>query len=559
MEILAYLTRITIRVALLLLAILPAAQAQKPAAPQDATAVAIRPEAIRAHIRFLSDNLLEGRGTGTRGYELAARYVASEYEQMGLKPAGKDGGYYQPVPLRRLDVVPEACSFTILRDGQEVQLKYGVEYLMLGNESFTDASVEAPLVFAGFGVTAPEQKYDDFAGIDVKDKIVVELSGAPSTFPSTLRAHYSAGPVKTAIAAAHGAVGVITLQTPELEKRAPWPWVLRQSKMPGFRWIDTVGVPNDARPQLRGRAYMNRYGAEALFTGASKSLDIVFEEARNGKPSVFPLVGTAKVRTVSHDTAVESPNVVALLPGSDPKLKDEYVVYTAHLDHLGIGEAVKGDTIYHGALDNASGTAAMLEVARAFTALKTHPRRSVLFVSVTGEEKGLLGSDYFAHYPSVPRERIVADVNMDGTAILYPFRDVVSLGGEHSSLGPLVEREASHMHVKVTPDPAPEEVFFVRSDQYSFVKQGIPAIFLFPGTDSGDPNRTGTAILQEWMTTRYHTPQDDFSQPFDYDAAAQYAQLNFLCGYELAQSDSRPSWNPDDFFGEKFAIKKASY
>ena len=524
--------------------------------PQDAAAASIRPAAIRAHIRFLADDLLEGRGTGTRGHELAARYVAAQFEQLGLAPAGENGTYYQSVPLIRLELVPDECSFTIVRDGREQGLKYGEDFLMSGDESAVDAQVQAPLVFAGYGVTAPDQQYDDYAGLDARGRIVVVLYGAPSRFPSTVRAHHSSHDVKTANAVAHGAVGYVVLRTPEFEKSAPWPWMLRESKQPAFRWLDPAGAPNDARPQLRGRAMTNRSGAEALFVGAGKSLDEVIAAATKGRMSPVQLRGSARIRTVSRRTRVESPNVVGMLRGSDPRLENEYVVYTAHLDHLGIGEAVKGETIYHGAVDNASGIAVLLEIARAFASLGTSPRRSILFVAVTGEEKGLLGSDFFAHYPTVPGPQIVANMNMDGAAILYPFDDVVPLGGEHSSLGAVVEREAARMHVRVSPDPRPEEVLFIRSDQYSFVKQGVPALFLYMGSESGDPKRPASAIFQEYISARYHTPQDDVKQPLDYDAAAQYTRLNFLVGYDVAQQDARPHWNAGDFFGRLFSAGK---
>lgn len=535
------------------------AQTRKSAtSPSDAAKQVVRPEAIRAHIRFLSDELLEGRGTATRGYDLAARYVASQFEQLGLSPGGKDGTYYQAVPLRKLEIVPEECSFTLVRDGKEQVLRYGEEYMAPGNESATDAQVEAPLVFVGYGVTAPDQKYDDYAGIDVEGKIVVFLYGAPPTFSSTVRAHYSSSILKSANAQDRGAVGMLMVQTPDLEQTAPWPWLLRQIRMPGFRWLDPKGMPNDARPQLRARGSLSRSGAEALFAGAPKSLEQVFAESKKGKPASFALPGTARIRTVTRHTATESPNVVATLRGSDDKLRDEYVVYTAHLDHLGKGEPIKGKSVYPGAFDNASGTAALIEVARAFTALNTPPRRSIVFVAVTGEEKGLLGSDYYARYPTISERQIVANINMDGAAILYPMRDVVAFGAEHSSLGPIAEREAARMNVKLSPDPQPQEVFFIRSDQYSFVRRGIPALFLFPGVDSGNSKRTGTAILQDWILTRYHTPQDDFEQPLDYNAGAQYTRLNFAIGLTVAQQTARPQWNQGDFFGKTYGRKPAS-
>ena len=512
----------------------------------------IRPESLRAHIRFLADNSLEGRGTGTRGHELAAKYVAAQFEAMGLAPGGANGSYFQPVPLRKVELVQEQSSLTILQNGKEQAFSYGEDFLMRGDPLRTENTLESPVVLAGYGVTAPELNYDDYAGTDVRGKIVVYLSGAPAKFPPTLRAYFSSGPVKAAAAASHGAIGMLQMLTLEDEKRQPWQFRVNQFRFPAIRWLDANGVPNDARPEIRGQATLSRSGAEALFAGAPKSLDDVLASASAGQASAFPLSATAKLRTVSRHTPLESPNVLGMLHGSDPKLRDEYVVYTAHADHLGIGRPVDGDAIYNGMLDNASGTAALLEVARAFASLSRPPKRSVLFVVVTGEEAGLLGSDFFAHSPTVPLERIVANVNIDGIPGLYPLRDVVPFGAEHSSLGEVVRQSANRLELEVSPDPMPEEVFFIRSDQYSFVRQGVPAVFLTEGFKTGDPKLDGGALTRQWLQTRYHTPKDDVTQPFDYNPGAKFAQLNFLIGYQIAQQSQRPTWNKGDFFGEKF-------
>lgn len=521
-------------------------------APVDEAIKQIRAEAIRAHIRFLADDLLEGRGTGTRGHELAAKYVAAQFEAMGLEPAGIGGTYFQPVPLRKIELVPEQSSLQLIREGKQHTLTFPQDFVMRGNELRTDSSVEAAVVFVGFGTTAPELNYDDYVGVDVRGKVVAYLYGAPPRFPSTRRAYYSSHEVKAANAARRGAVGILYFFTPEDQKRIPWRRVVPQVKEPGMRWLDEKGMPNDAEPEIRGRALLSHSGAQALFAGAPKSLEEVFAAARASQPQAFALPVTARIRTVSRHSLVQSPNVAAVLRGSDPRLRDDYVVYSAHVDHLGIGEPVAGDAIYNGALDNASGTAALLEVARAFAHLPQPPRRSVLFLAVTGEEKGLLGSDYFAHYPTVPLTKIVANVNMDEAAILYPIRDVVPFGAEHSSLGEVVAQAATRLGLEVSPDPMPEEVIFIRSDQYSFVRQGVPAVFIVEGFKSSDPKFDGGAISRQWSQTRYHTPKDDFNQPFDFNAAVKYTQLNFLVGYEVAEQTQRPTWNPGDFFGEKF-------
>lgn len=265
---------------------------------------------------------------------------------------------------------------------------------------------------------------------------------------------------------------------------------------------------------------------------------------------------TAKIHNQSELMDVNSPNVLAKLEGSDPVLKNEYLVYSAHLDHLGIGEPVNGDKIYNGALDNASGCAIMLEVARAFTKLNPRPKRSILFAAVTGEEKGLLGSDYFAHYPTVNKAGIVANVNMDEDVMLWPLRDIIAYGAEHSSLEGVAERAAGRLKLNVSPDPAPEETIFVRSDQYSFVKQGIPAFFPVAGFKSIDPAIDPAAIFRKWEQTRYHEPQDDMQQPgLDFDQAVTYAQFVYLCGWLITQDAARPAWNAKDFFGEHYGKK----
>ncbi|HEY6369562.1 MAG TPA: M28 family peptidase [Candidatus Sulfotelmatobacter sp.] len=384
-------------------------------------AATIRPEAIRADMQFLADDLLEGRGTGTRGHEIAAKFMAAEFEALGLEPAGEHGTYFQSVPLRSFRPDEEHTTLTLVRGGKEQALAFRQDFVTIGDPGRADTSVEAPVVFVGFGVTAPDQKYDDYAGIDAKGKIVAYVFGAPPRFEATLRAHYTSGVVKTANAAAHGAVGTIVLYSPALEGLYPFKERVRDMVFPNRRWLDAQGRPNDYFPELRGTVTLSMEAAAKVFEGSGKSAEEIYAAVKSGEPTSFALPVSAKIKLVTKLEDIHSPNVVARLPGSDPKLRDEYVVYTAHLDHLGIGEAVKGDKIYNGALDNASGSACLLEIARAFSQTKPRLRRSILFVSVTGEEEGLLGSAYFAHYPTVAKDRLVADLNVDGNlALLFP-------------------------------------------------------------------------------------------------------------------------------------------
>jgi hypothetical protein len=522
----------------------------------DEATTTIRPEAIRADMRFLADDLLEGRGTGTRGHEIAAKFMASELETMGLEPAGDNGTYFQSVPLRAIEPDQERTTLSLWRGGRGQVLIFGQDFIGLVDPGRTEVSVEAPVVYVGFGVTAPEQGYDDYAGIDAKEKIVAFVSGAPPQFEPTMRAHYSSGAMKAAIAAAHGAVGVIVLDSPALEQIHPFKERVSDLAFPDMRWLDTNGQPNDYFPELRGAAFLSMEATSSMFQGSGKSAEQIFTAAKEGKPSSMALPVAAKIKTVSKFRDLRSPNVVARITGSDAKLRDEYVVYSAHLDHLGIGQPVNGDRIYNGALDNASGSACLLEIARAFSKMEPRPRRSILFVSVTAEESGLLGSDYFAHFPTVPKNRLIANINIDGDlALLWPIKDVIARGSEHSTLGITVQEAAARLSLDVNPDPFPELVFFIRSDQYSFVKQGIPSVFPSVGTKSSDPNIKPQQIITKWRQTTYHKPQDDMSQPFDFESGAKYARYNFFLGYLVAQKTEKPAWNPGDFFGEHYAKK----
>jgi hypothetical protein len=513
----------------------------------------VRPDGIRAHMRFLSDDLLEGRGTGTRGYQIAAKYVASEMEAMGLKPAGVNGTWFQPVKFRGSKLVSDQSSLAVVRDGKEQALKEGEDYETSGAVSFSDVSMDAPVVFVGYGVSAPERHYDDYAGADTRGKIVVVIYGAPASFPSTERAYYSDGIVKAENAVAHGAVGMLAFLSPEDQQRYPWRWIAPQIRSGALRWLDDKGKPHDVFPQLKAAGLLSQSGTEALFAGAPKTLDQVFATAKASEPQAFPLSVTVKQHMVSKHEEVESSNILGVLRGSDPKLRDQYVVYTAHVDHLGRCTPADGDDICHGAFDNASGVAALLEAARAFTSLPHPPRRSVLFAFVTGEEKGLLGSDYFANNPTVPKQDIVANVNIDSApGLLYPLKDIVPLGVEHSSLNADVQQAAKMMGYQISPDPMPEEVFFIRSDQYSFVRQDIPAVNVTDGLQSSDPQLNGEKIIKTWMTTLYHTPKDNMNQPFYYDSAAKCTRLNFLIGYDVAEQAQPPAWNRGDFFAQKF-------
>lgn len=521
----------------------------------DAILATIRPEAIRADMRFLADDLLEGRGSGSRGHRLAAQFMASEFESMGLAPAGDSGTYFQDVPLQSVKVDESGSSFQWERSGQSEALKFREDYILYGNPGRDDSLIKAPVVFVGYGITAPEQNYDDYRHVDVKGKIVAMVFGAPD-FQSAVKAHYSAAWLKRRNAAAHGAAGILVFYDPRLQSLYAFEQQVRDLAIPRLNWLDAAGRPDHYYPEVKASGAVSLAAVKRLLAGSGHTPEEIYAGAKAGKLSSFPLPGTAEIHTASRRTLVHSPNVVARLEGSDPALKAQHVVYTAHLDHLGISTAVNGDSLYNGALDNASGSAEVLEIARAFSRMPVKPRRSVLFLAVTGEEAGLLGSDYFASNPTVARNSIVADINIDEDVMLWPLHDVIAFGAEHSTLEKVVQRAAQRLQLGAAADPMPEQVAFIRSDQYSFVRQGVPSLALAAGFKSDDPNIKPAEIFEKWITTVYHQPQDDMQQPgLDFEAAAQFARVGFLCGLYTAQDTERPQWNPGDFFGAAFTNK----
>ena len=527
---------------------------KKPAAP--AGNLKISPEALRAHVRFLSDDLLEGRGTATRGHEIAAKYVASEFEAMGLKPAGDEGTFFQRVPFRQAIFKPEQSSVVLTVNGSEQTLRNEDDYLSNGDYLRTDTTAQGTVVFVGFGITAPELKHDDYQGVDVKDKIVAIFPGAPAKWESTQRAYYSSTYLKNQAAAQHGAVGVITIRDQATERRAPWPRMIRQTRLPALRTLAQHGQPLDTFPELHGSIILSLAKGRELFKAANKDLDQLYKDAEDDNGKSFELPATAKIHLLTEHKETSSPNVLAVLPGSDPKLKDQYIVLSAHLDHLGIGTPVKGDSIYNGAFDNASGSAALMEIARAFSRLPVAPKRSLIFLNDTGEEKGLQGAYYFAFNPTVPVEKIVANINMDELNSFFPLKDVVGFGAEHTSMKADLDAAAKVVGYQVSADPFPEETIFIRSDQFPFVRRGIPAIFVTPGLTSSDPKIDGPTVYRDWLDHRYHSPQDDMSQPFDWEEAARLADVDFLIAQRVANAPQRPAWNKGDFFGEKFGNKR---
>ncbi len=512
----------------------------------------IRPEAIERHIQVLAHDSLAGRAPGTPGFEAAARYAEQVLRSLGLEPAGAGGTYRQPVPLRESMVVEPASGMAIHSGAGSAELVYDVDFYLSPDPLREAVEISgAAVAFVGYGVSAPGLGYDDYADIDVRGKVIAYLSGAPPAFPSNERAYYSSGATKQAEAVARGAIGILTFWDPS-DPRFRWDVNAARAKRGSFAWLDADGTPDRGDAAIRGAASLNHSAVDALFEGAPRSLEEVYGAAAASVPQAFDLEATVSMATRTRHRGVDSWNVAARLAGSDPALADEHVVYVAHVDHFGVGVAVDGDDIYNGAHDNASGTSIVLEIARAFTSLPAPPRRSVLFLVVTAEEWGLLGSDYFVHNPTVAPSGLVATFSLDMPFLFHPLLDIVPYGAEHSSLGRSVEAAAGRLGIALAPDPIPEQVLFIRSDHFSFIRQGIPALFIKSGFETGDPAVDGAAINAAFRSDLYHTPFDEVDQGFDYEAGAQHARVNFLTGWLAAQADERPSWNEGDFFGGLF-------
>jgi hypothetical protein len=512
----------------------------------------IEPSAVETHIRILADDSLEGRAPGTRGFEGASQYVESILTQLGLAPAGIDGSFRQPVPLQESMVVEDASGLSLVLNDGTTDFVYAEDFTLGANHLLEAVSVTAPMVFAGYGVSAPAFGYDDFAEADLSGKIVLYLTGAPPSLPNNERAYFSSGAVKRAEMAARGAVGMVSFTYPE-NPRFRWEVGVARSRRGAFTWLDGEGTLRGGTDSLiRGSANLNHSAVASIFADSPVPTEQIFARAAESTPQAFDVPGELTIRTSSAHRPVQSHNVVARLEGSDPALSGQHVVYVAHMDHFGIGTPDNGDEIYNGAHDNASGVSIVLEIARGFSNLSEPPRRSVLFLFVTAEEWGLLGSDYFVNHPTVPREGLVANLALDMPFLFHPLHDIVPYGAEHSTLSEAVGAAADRLGITLAEDPIPEQVLFIRSDHYSFVRQGIPALFIKSGFETGDPALDGGAMNSAYRRDRYHTPHDEADQEFDFGAGADHARVNFLTGYHVAMQDAEPDWNVGDFFGGLF-------
>ena len=509
--------------------------------PADADASADR---IKADVAYLADDRLEGRFTGSPGYDMAAKYVADRFTELGLTP-GNNGSWYQQISFAEANRKQGAPSF--IRIGDQ-EFPNGGDLVMTPNSAFPDQSIDADAVFVGYGIDGPEIGANDYAGVDVKGKIAVALYPFPKGAPSETAAHLLNE--KAAMAKKHGAIGLLTIHTPLREKVVKWALMGQRADRPDVKWIGDDGQPRYPGPNLPITATLGPKAAEALFQGAPTSLAQIYAEMdkEGAKPKGFPLAKRLHIERHSDVRRMQSPNVLGILEGSDPKLKNEYIVLSAHLDHLGRVKAENGDDIANGAMDNAMGISTMLEVARALTKDGKRPKRSILFAALTAEEQGLLGAEYLAMHPVVGAGKVVGLVNLDMPIVTYDFQDVVAYGADHSTISAAVARAITKEGIKLSPDPAPEQVSFVRTDHYPFVKQGVPAVSLEPG-----PAGSGAKAAETFIANNYHRVSDDMKLPFNWAAAAKFARINYLIALELADAADPPRWYQGDYFGDQFA------
>ena len=493
------------------------------------------------HVKVLADDNMEGRETGSPGLGRAQAYVVEQLKKNGIEPVGADG-YYQPVKFIQRQVIEKDSFAALIRDGKSETLTPGNDFNFSTRSDTGGQEISAPLVFVGYGLQIPEKNFDDLSAQNLSGKFVVYLSGSPSEIPAALASHYSTIAERWKSLRAAGVIGIINIANPA-SMDIPWSRIALNRLHPS---MDLAGAEFNESEGLKLFLSFNPAQAEKLFAGSGHSFAELAALAKDRKPLPrFSLAVSLKSHVAVQSTEIESANLVAKLPGSEPVLKNEFVVLSAHLDHIGIGEPVNGDRIYNGGMDDASGSAVLLDVA---SNLKAHPEklsRSLLFVFVTAEEKGLLGSRYFATHPTVPAKSMIADINIDMFLPIVPLKFLEVKGLEESDLGDRATSVASSLDVKAIPDQEPLRNRFIRSDQYSFIVKGIPAVKMDVGALPGSPEQK---IFKDWLTNRYHAPSDDLDQPKDLSAAALYEEIIRRLLIETANTPVRPQWKPDSFF-----------
>jgi hypothetical protein len=498
-----------------------------------------RGETWWGHVRAIASDEMRGRLTGSDDYLRAADYVIGRMKALGLEPAGVDG-YFQPIAFTEQKILQSEAQVALVGPEGMTALAAPRDLIISGGGGPAPEAVDAPLVFAGYGLRIPEADYDDFAGLDVKGKIVVVIGGGPATISGALKS--DARSERAKYLSEHGAVGMIAL-TPPRQIEIPWTRrMLISSQAAMFLSDDSL---RQVKVPFFG-AQFDTAKSELLFAGSGHSFAEVAALAEASKPVPrFELAQRFRATVVAARRALTSPNIVARMPGSDRKLAAENVVLSAHLDGLGVGQPINGDTIYNGAMDDGSGVANLIEIAAKLRADQAKPRRSILFVFVAAEEKGLLGSHYFAERPTVPKRSIVADLNFDMPLPLWTLTGVTVLGAEESTLGKDARVVANARGLALTPDPLPDRNSFTRSDQYSFIRAGIPSVAFKFGFARGTAEEK---IERDWRANRYHSPSDDVDQPVEKEEAVKLNDFVADMALRIANQRARPEWMPNSPF-----------
>jgi len=492
------------------------------------------------YVKVLADDKMQGRETGSAELREAEAFVVEQLKKSGLEPAGSDG-FYQPVKLKSKQIVENDSSAALIRDGKSEPLALG-EDAYFGTRGNLAPHVEGQLVFVGYGLSIPEANYDDLTGLDLKGRIAVSFAGSPSNIPGALASHYRSAAERGKAYRKAGIIGSISIPNPAAMD-IPWS---RMSANRAHVSMELVGEEFNETAGEQISMVFNPVAAEKLFAGSGHTFVEILNLVKGGAPLPhFPLAASIQATTKVEEKEVNSANVIARLPGTDPALKSEYVVLSAHIDHIGVGEPINGDRIYNGAMDNASGCAVLLDVAASLKQSPEKLRRSLLFVFVTGEEKGLLGSKYFTAHPTVTAKSMVADINIDMFLPIVPLKVLTVYGLQESTVGDVAAQAAKEHGIRVQPDPEPQRNSFIRSDQYNFIRHGVPAVAMKVGFDPGSPEQK---LFKDWLTHRYHAPSDDLDQPVDLAAAAGYEEIIRAMMISLADGAATPQWNSTSFF-----------
>jgi Zn-dependent M28 family amino/carboxypeptidase len=506
----------------------------------------IDPERIRAHVRFLSHDLIEGRGTGQRGGDIAAEYIGTQFALYGLKPAGDNGTYLQKVPMVGITPASET-TFSLVSSKGTVDLKPLDQYVAYDQTQQPQSDVSADIVYVGYGIEAPEYKWDDYKGVDVRGKVLLMLVNEPPSddvnfFKGKALTYYGRWTYKYEEAARKGAVGAILIHQTEM---ASYPWeVVRNSNSGEKSYLKLDGTP-----KLKVASWVQLDVAKQMAATASLDLDKMMADARSRDFHPVTLPVKLKAHVVSKIRPFESNNVLAMLPGSDSRLKGEAVMYTAHYDHLGIRPDMPGDNIYNGANDNATGCGILLELARAYSEAAARPRRSILFASVTAEEQGLLGSEYLGKHPPVPADKISLDLNYDDVPPLGSPEEVEVSGSERTTFYPVVMAMAKTFRLAIRPDARPEAGHYYRSDHFSLARVGIPAFSINDGVKyKGHDAAWGLQQAEEFTSKHYHQPSDEYHPSMDFTGDAAMARFGFALGWEAASQSKLVGWQKGDEF-----------